>query len=78
MRFIAFRQAIFDKPKFIQLHTYDEISVDCLYAHIEQMTEQLKSILEGQPLSALVKPGQKIVLLEHNMTVGDALRVRHQ
>jgi hypothetical protein len=38
------------------------------------MTE-LKEILENAPLSALVKPGQKIALLEHNMTVGDALRV---
>jgi len=40
------------------------------------MTEQLNQLLEGTPLSALVKPGQKIALLEHNMTVGDALCVR--
>jgi hypothetical protein len=39
------------------------------------MTEQLRQILEGTNLSALVKPAQKIALLEHNMTVGDALRV---
>jgi hypothetical protein len=40
------------------------------------MTEQLNRLLDGTPLSALVKPGQKIALLEHNMTVGDALCVR--
>lgn len=37
---------------------------------------ELQAILERTPLAQLVKPDQKIVLLEHNMTVADALKVR--
>lgn len=37
---------------------------------------ELQAILERTPLAQLVKPNQNIVLLEHNMSVGDALKVR--
>jgi len=37
---------------------------------------ELRSLLDDTPLSALVQQGQQIVVLEHNMTIGDGLRVR--